>query len=116
MPHLKILKIISGKPVHSQRFISKEMSLSLGKINYMMRELIKKGYVKSERFRNSDNKLSYAYILTPKGIKKKVELTYDFLQYKSREYEQLTIEIKGLKEDLNSYNMEDINMEDIQEL
>jgi EPS-associated MarR family transcriptional regulator len=106
MPHLKILKIISNKPVLTQRLISKEMSLSLGKINYMMRELIKKGYVKSERFKNSSNKLSYAYILTPKGMKKKVELTYDFLQYKSEEYERLTTEIKALEEDLNSYNME----------
>jgi EPS-associated MarR family transcriptional regulator len=104
--HLKILRIISSKSVHSQRFMSKEMSLSLGKINYMMRELIKKGYIKAERFSNSDNKRSYAYVLTPKGVKKKIELTYDFLQYKSREYEKLTTEIKGLEEDMHSYNKE----------
>lgn len=108
MPHLKILKIISSKPELTQRLISKEMSLSLGKINFLMRELIKKGYVKSERFRNSNSKLSYAYILTPMGMKKKVELTYDFLQYKSKEYERLTMEIKGLKEELDLYSMEDI--------
>lgn len=98
--HLKALKVLDETPAISQRGIAKRLKLSLGKANYIVNSLIEKGYVKAKRFKNSNNKLAYMYVLTPNGIKKKVELTRAFLSRKSDEYRMLHREIKELKEEM----------------
>jgi len=98
--HLKLLRELSKEPGISQRELSRRLGVSLGKINYLLRALIEKGYVKINRFRNSSNKLAYMYLLTSKGIAQKIDLTYSFLKRKSAEYEALRREIEELKKDL----------------
>ena len=71
--------------------------MSLGGINYCIKELIKKGYVKVINFRENPHKLGYAYLLTPNGIAAKASLTGQFLKRKLAEYEALKIEIESLK-------------------
>lgn len=71
--------------------------MSLGKENYCLKSLIYKGFVKVENFKNSNNKIQYAYLLTAQGISEKSKLTIKFLQQKTAEYERLKIEIKQLK-------------------
>ena len=66
-----ILRFISKKPEISQRKLSKELGLSLGKLNYCLKELKKKGLIKIQNFKNNKQKIQYIYILTPKGILKK---------------------------------------------
>ncbi|MGA3086479.1 MAG: MarR family EPS-associated transcriptional regulator [Thermodesulfobacteriota bacterium] len=78
--HLKTLKILEENPALSQRHLARELNLSLGKANYIINALIQKGYLKVKRFKNSNNKRSYIYYLTPEGIKKKFELTYQFFR------------------------------------
>lgn len=87
-------------PEQSQRALSKRCGVSLGSIHYCLNALIKKGYVKSENFKNAQNKMAYAYILTPSGITLKKELALAFLQRKQAEYEALQREINTLKKDL----------------
>ena len=99
---LKLLKELSKNNNLSQRDLSKKLGLSLGKVNYVVNALLNKGLIKTIRFKNSKNKSAYMYILTPKGIKDKVELTYDFLKVKLNEYDLLKKEIEELREDIDN--------------
>jgi EPS-associated MarR family transcriptional regulator len=93
----KTLKELSIEGTVSQRDLSKRIGLSLGSINYIVRELIKKGYVKTQRFKNSKNKVAYIYVLTPDGINARIKQTQIFLQKKIEEYGKLKKEIDELK-------------------
>jgi len=75
------------------------MGMSLGKANYCLNALIDKGLIKVRNFRNSQNKLAYAYLLTPKGIAAKTRLTAGFLKRKIAEYEALRVEIEQLRKE-----------------
>ncbi len=92
--------IIEDASEISQRKLSKKLNISLGMINYLIKELTKKGLVKVENFKKSKNKLSYRYLLTPKGVEEKLKLTYYFLKRKMEEYERLQREIEDLKKEL----------------
>tara|TARA_B100001750_G_C14876881_1_gene288437 strand:- start:14 stop:328 length:315 start_codon:yes stop_codon:yes gene_type:complete len=95
-----ILTILKDNPRMTQRQIAKELGLSLGKTNYVVRALIDKGWVKLSNFKRSDNKLGYIYILTPEGISEKTILAQNFLKRKSEEYNRLKQEIEILKNEL----------------
>ncbi len=97
----KVLKVLEEEPELSQRALSKRLNISLGMINYLVKELAKKGLVKIENFKKSNNKLAYRYLLTPKGIEEKARLTYHFLKRKMEEYEKLQREIEELKKELD---------------
>lgn len=97
---IKLFRELEKTPERSQRALSKSCGVSLGSIHYCLNALIEKGYVKARNFKNAQNKLAYAYILTPSGIRLKKELTLVFLRRKQEEYEALQQEIKALKEDL----------------
>lgn len=73
------------------------MGVSLGKVNYCIRKLTEKGLIKISNFKQTSNKMGYAYLLTPKGIEEKARLTISFLKRKSIEYEILKKEINELK-------------------
>tara|TARA_B100001059_G_C17764101_1_gene544553 strand:+ start:726 stop:1055 length:330 start_codon:yes stop_codon:yes gene_type:complete len=77
----------------SQRKLASELGFSLGKLNYCLRQLRLKGLVKLDNFSKNPNKLSYAYVLTPKGITEKTKLTLSFMKRKIEEYEELRKEI-----------------------
>ncbi len=100
----KLMEALEKNPELSQREISKVIGISLGKVNFCINALMEVGLVKASNFKNSRNKLAYAYILTPKGIQEKAEVTSRFLQSKIRERDQLTLEIKKLKRQLNPEN------------
>tara|TARA_B100000965_G_C19559802_1_gene743940 strand:+ start:140 stop:463 length:324 start_codon:yes stop_codon:yes gene_type:complete len=93
--HFEILRKIKKKPDSSQRELAKELGFSLGKLNYCLKELQKKGLVKIQNFSQKKNKVMYfkKYILTPKGIKYRIELTLEFMNRKMKEYDQLKKEI-----------------------
>ena len=86
---LNILNSVQQNNITDQRKLSQILGTSLGKVNYCLRELIKVGLIKIDNFSNSEKKLNYVYILTPKGIKAKVKLTNHFLKKKLDEYEKL---------------------------
>ncbi len=95
--HFKTLRELAKDGTLSQRELSKRMGLSLGRANFVVNALLKKGYIKAQRFKNSKSKIAYRYVLTPKGISTKVSQTYDFLQRKIAEYERLKHEIETLR-------------------
>ncbi len=93
----KTLKELAKDGTLSQRDLAKKMGLSLGRVNYVVNGLLKKGYVKARRFKNSRNKIGYMYIVTPKGLSTKMTQTYGFLQRKLEEFERLKEEIEMLR-------------------
>ncbi|MBU1871417.1 MAG: MarR family EPS-associated transcriptional regulator, partial [Candidatus Omnitrophica bacterium] len=87
---LFILKELSSNSQLTQRDLSQKIGISLGKTNYIIRELAKKGLLKIINFSHKDQKLKrISYILTPQGLKEKIDLTLHFLQAKQQEYEDL---------------------------
>ena len=97
--HLDLLRKLEANPEYTQRKLSQEMGVSLGKINYCMKKLTEKGWVKLTNFSLNPNKVGYIYLLTPKGIEQKARLTVAFLKIKMAEYEMLKEEISKLKQD-----------------
>lgn len=97
---IKIIRELEKAPEQSQRALSKQCGVSLGSIHCCINALVEKGYVKARNFKNAQNKLAYAYILTPLGINLKKELTLAFLKRKQAEYDALQREIRELEQDL----------------
>lgn len=81
----------------SQRDVARRLSVSLGTVNYCVRALIGKGWLKVVNFKNSHNKAAYMYLLTPSGVEQKGRLTLKFLRLKVREYEALRAEIRRMR-------------------
>ena len=98
---LAIFKSLINDSNVSQRKLADNLNVSLGSINYCLRALIRKGFVKVQNFKKSNNKLSYSYILTPMGISQKLVLTKQFLEWKVKEYKMLRVEIKNLEKELS---------------
>ena len=97
---LDLLRKLESNPEYTQRELSQEMGVSLGKVNYCIKKLTEKGWIKLTNFTHNPNKVGYAYLLTPKGIEEKTKLTFSFLKRKIKEYEILKDEINKLKEDI----------------
>ena len=95
-----VIKLIEQVPEISQRELSKELGVSLGKVNYCLRALIDKGWIKAKNFKNSSNKLAYRYLLTPHGVQQKSVVAKRFLQRKVVEYEVLQREIENLRHEI----------------
>ena len=95
----RLLKLLNENPTLSQRQLADETGVSLGKVNYCLKALIKMGLVKVDNFQKSNNKAAYAYLLTPKGVAAKAKITVDFLKRKQSEYESLVQEIEVLKQE-----------------
>ena len=92
---LGILRKIAKKSNMSQRIMAEELGFSLGKLNYCLKQLKRKGLIKINNFRKNKKKINYIYILTPKGITSKTILTLNFMRKKIEEYNQLKSEIKN---------------------
>ena len=92
--NFNVLRKIDKKPGITQRELSNKLGISLGKINYCLKELKKKGLVKLSNFKKNKNKISYVYLLTPKGITEKTRLTINFMKSKLKEYNDLKKDIK----------------------
>ena len=94
---LDLLRKLESSPEYTQRDLSREIGVSLGKVNYCIKKLTEKGLIKLTNFKQNPNKMGYAYLLTPKGIEEKSRLTLSFLKRKVNEYEILKKEINALK-------------------
>ena len=100
--HYQVLRLIEEQPEISQRELARTLGVSLGKTHYLLKALLDKGLVKADNFRRSDNKLAYAYLLTPSGIAAKLELTRAFLRLKEDEYQAAREEIARLRQELDT--------------
>lgn len=98
---LAALRLLSQEPSMSQRQVSEALGMSLGKTNYLLHALLDKGWIKVQNFRRSDNKLAYAYLLTPAGMRQKLTLTRRFLARKENEFALLQDTISQLRAELS---------------
>ena len=98
--HLELLRLLEQHPEYSQRQLAAALGVSLGKTHYLLKALLGKGYVKAQNFQRSDRKLGYLYVLTPQGVRERMQLTQSFLVRKEREYEMLKYQIATLREEL----------------
>ena len=92
--HFDVLRKIKNNPETTQRQLAKDLGFSLGKLNYCLKALKDKGLVKIENFKKNPKKINYIYILTPKGISEKTNLTINFMKRKMEEYDELKEELK----------------------
>jgi EPS-associated MarR family transcriptional regulator len=92
--HFKLLRKVGTKPSATQRELAKELGFSLGKLNYILKELKKKGLIKIKNFKKNPDKINYIYALTPAGITEKTNLTINFMKRKMEEYDELKQEIE----------------------
>ena len=99
---LALMRKLAQNPNLSQRELAAELGISLGKVNYCLKALVRVGWVKAGNFARSSNKAGYAYLLTPKGITEKAALTSRFLEYKQRQYDSLKKEIEELRVEAGS--------------
>jgi EPS-associated MarR family transcriptional regulator len=102
---LIMLREVGANPQVTQRELALRMGLSLGKINFLIKALMEKGFIKANNFKNSRNKIAYLYCLTPSGIEEKAKITYRFLKRKMTDYENLEAEIRRLKQELDTENI-----------
>mgnify|MGYP006081167291 FL=1 len=93
--HLQILRKIDKKPNSTQRELANDLGISLGKLNYCITALKKKGLIKIQNFKKNPNKVNYLYILTPRGIAMKTNMTIDFMKKKIQEYNELKSELNN---------------------
>jgi|TARA_B100001063_G_C16370216_1_gene360330 EPS-associated MarR family transcriptional regulator len=97
---LAVLRYLENKQTISQRELSNDLGISLGKINFILKALIKKGIVKAKNFKNNNNKSVYAYYLTADGLNEKAKLTLEFFKRKNTEYNKLKKELKDLQQEI----------------
>ena len=90
---LNVMRKIGENPNLNQRDLAEELGFSLGKLNYCLKELKIKGFIKMNNFKQSKNKMKYIYVLTPGGIAEKTKLTINFMKRKMQEYDELKREI-----------------------
>ena len=101
---LHILKIVEEKPEISQRQLAERLGVSLGKINYLLKALLDKGHIKAGNFLRAEDKLKYAYLLTPEGMSAKLQLTRSYLARKELEYLAMKSEIETMRDELARYD------------
>ena len=98
--YLELLRLLEQHPDYSQRQLAVALGVSLGKTHYLLKALLGKGWVKAQNFQRSDRKLGYLYVLTPQGVRQRLQLTRSFLARKEREYEMVKNQIVLLREEL----------------
>ena len=99
--HYRLLTLLADEPQLRQLDMAERMGISVGKVNYCLSELAKKGLIKVKRFKSARNKMPYTYKLTPKGIEEKGRMTVRFLKRKLAEYEEIKRQIEDLTEEVN---------------
>jgi EPS-associated MarR family transcriptional regulator len=98
--HYRLLNLLADEPQLRQRDMAERMGISVGKVNYCLAQLAKKGFIKVKRFKSAKTKIPYTYILTPVGIEEKGRITVRFLKRKLKEYEEIKRQIAVLTEEV----------------
>ncbi len=94
--NLDVLRAIHKKSKTSQRQMAKDLGFSLGKLNYCLKALKNKGFIKMQNFKKQPRRLKYIqYVLTPKGILERTNLTINFMKRKFKEYDELKKELEN---------------------
>ncbi|MEO6276844.1 MarR family EPS-associated transcriptional regulator [Roseateles sp.] len=95
--YFRVMRLLEDNPDHTQRELAEILGVSVGALNYCLKALIERGWVKMQNFSSSKNKFGYVYVLTPRGLSEKAVLAGRFLKRKLVEYELLKIEIEAVQ-------------------
>ena len=95
--YLNILRQLANLKKTTQRELASNLGYSLGKLNYCLKELKKKGLIKVSNFKKNTNNQKYIYVLTPKGISYRTKLTINFMKLKMKEYDDLKKDLEESK-------------------
>lgn len=98
----KVMRLLQANPQMSQRDVARALGMSVGKVNYCLKALTRRGWIKAANFKNSNNKAAYMYLLTPRGMEEKASLTVRFLRIKMDEYQRLGAEIEEMRTEAES--------------
>jgi len=98
--YFRVMRLLEEKPDMTQRELAQKLGVSVGALNYCLKALIEKGWVKMKNFAHSKNKFGYVYVLTPGGVAQRAAITQAFLKRKMEEYEILSQEIDTIKKEL----------------
>jgi EPS-associated MarR family transcriptional regulator len=98
--YYRVMRILQENPDLTQRELAEKLGISVGGLNYCLKALMEKGWVKMKNFANSKNKFGYVYVLTSTGMAEKAAITHRFLRRKMDEYEALKAEIEALKREI----------------
>ena len=107
----RVMQLLQENPDLTQRELAEKLGVSVGGVNYCLKALVDKGWVKMKNFAHSKNKFGYVYVLTPHGLTEKADLTARFLKRKMVEYEMLKLEIESLKNQLTSQEIASVSAE-----
>ncbi|MBX3588565.1 MAG: MarR family EPS-associated transcriptional regulator [Ramlibacter sp.] len=107
--YFRVMRILQYNPDITQRELADQLGVSVGGLNYCLKALVQKGWVKIQNFSHSKNKFGYVYMLTPSGIAEKAALTNRFLKRKMEEYDALRSEIEALKAESESRGKRDVS-------
>ncbi len=105
--YFRVMRILQENPDLTQRELAEKLGVSVGGLNYCLKALMDKGWVKMQNFQSSKNKFKYVYLLTPQGIAERLALTSRFLDRKMQEYEALKAEIDSLHQDVQQTGKQD---------
>jgi EPS-associated MarR family transcriptional regulator len=100
--YFRVMRILYEKPQITQRELAEQLGVSVSGLNYCLKALIQKGWVKMQNFSQNPNKSGYVYLLTPAGMAQKASLTGTFLKRKMQEYESLRAEIEALQSEIKA--------------
>ena len=98
--YFRVMHILQRNPDLTQRELAEKLDVSVGCLNYCLKALMEKGWIKMLNFTHSKNKFGYVYVLTPGGLAQKATLTGNFLKRKMEEYETLKLEIETLQREI----------------
>ncbi|HEX5486331.1 MAG TPA: MarR family EPS-associated transcriptional regulator [Limnobacter sp.] len=94
--YFRVMRLLEEQPDLTQRQLAEQLGVSVSGVNYCLKALMEKGWLKMNNFAHSKNKFGYVYVLTPQGIAEKAALTVRFLKRKMEEYEALKLEVESL--------------------
>lgn len=94
----RVLRLLEQEPELTQRALAQRLGVSVGKVNYCLRGLIRKGFIKARNFKNSSRKPQYVYVLTPEGFRERTRVAIEFLRRKSDEFDEIREELARLEE------------------
>jgi EPS-associated MarR family transcriptional regulator len=98
----KLMRALEDNPGMSQRELARRLDVSLGRVNYCLQALVRRGLVKARNFSKSENKVAYMYLLTPRGLEQKTKLAVRFLKAKTAEFEALRLEIERTRREISA--------------
>ena len=75
----ELLKYIAKEPNISQRGLSNILGISLGKLNYSIKQLLNKNLIEIHKKSSAHNKNQFLYSITAEGINAKKNFALDFL-------------------------------------